>query len=65
MTWPSLPRRNLDPAELQPLVDAPADEPDRWREHVAFSGDQRHYVSRRASVSYADELRPVDGRVAA
>jgi len=22
MTWPSLPQRNLDPAELQALVDA-------------------------------------------
>ena len=45
MMWPSLPQRNLDPAELQALVDALADEPDRWREHVVFSGEQRHYVS--------------------
>ena len=43
--WPSLPRRNLDRAELQVLVDDLADQPDRWREHVVFGGGQRHYVS--------------------
>jgi Cysteine dioxygenase type I len=45
MMWPSLPRRNLDRAELQVLVDDLADQPDRWREHVVFGGGQRHYVS--------------------
>ncbi|HEY1517351.1 MAG TPA: cysteine dioxygenase family protein [Solirubrobacteraceae bacterium] len=39
-----LPPRNLDRAELQAVVDALADEPDRWREHVVFEGAQRHYV---------------------
>ena len=45
MMWPSLPPRNLDRAELQALVDALADEPERWREHVRFQGEGRHYVS--------------------
>ncbi len=45
MIWQSLPPRNLDRAELKALVDALADEPDRWREHVEFEGGQRHYVS--------------------
>ena len=45
MIWHSLPPRNLDRAELQALVDALANEPDRWREHVAFEGGHRHYVS--------------------
>lgn len=43
--WPSLPRRNLDCGELQALVDALADEPERWREQVDFRGGERHYVS--------------------
>lgn len=42
--WPLLPARNLDRAELQALVDGLADDPDRWREHVVFHGEQRHYV---------------------
>jgi predicted metal-dependent enzyme (double-stranded beta helix superfamily) len=45
MIWQSLPPRNLDRAELQALVDSLAAEPDRWSEHVAFAGEQRHYVS--------------------
>jgi quercetin dioxygenase-like cupin family protein len=45
MTWPLLPARNLDRAELQALVDELAGEPDRWREHVAFAGRRRHYAS--------------------
>jgi predicted metal-dependent enzyme (double-stranded beta helix superfamily) len=45
MIWQSLPPRNLDRAELQALVEALANEPDRWREYVAFEGGQRHYVS--------------------
>jgi len=45
MIWQSLPPRNLDRAELEKLVDVLANEPDRWREHIAFEGGQRHYVS--------------------
>jgi hypothetical protein len=45
MKWPLLPARNLDLAELQALVDRLAAEPERWREHVAFSNGQRIYVS--------------------
>src|SRR5947209_475498 len=45
MMWPSLPARNLDRAELQALVDELAEDPGRWREHVAFSDQKRHYVS--------------------
>ena len=43
--WPSLPARNLNRAELQALVDELAGEPARWREQVAFSDGERHYVS--------------------
>jgi predicted metal-dependent enzyme (double-stranded beta helix superfamily) len=45
MKWPSLPTRNLDRAELQAVVDELAGDPERWREHVAFPDQQRHYVS--------------------
>lgn len=45
MKWPSLPARNLERGELQTLVDELAQEPDRWDEHVVFSGGGRHYVS--------------------
>ena len=45
MNWPSLPVRNLDRAELQALVDDLALDPGGWREHVAFAGQSRHYVS--------------------
>ena len=45
MNWLSLPTRNLDQAELQALVDELAADPERWAEHVAFSGQNRHYVS--------------------
>lgn len=45
MQWRSLPARNLDRAELQALVGELASDPERWREHVAFSMGQRHYVS--------------------
>jgi predicted metal-dependent enzyme (double-stranded beta helix superfamily) len=40
-----LPPRNLDCAELQALVDELASDHERWGEHVAFSGENRHYVS--------------------
>jgi predicted metal-dependent enzyme (double-stranded beta helix superfamily) len=45
MKWLSLPARNLDQAELQALVDELAADPERWHPHVAFSGQNRHYVS--------------------
>ena len=45
MALPSLPARNLDCAELEALVDRLAREPDRWRELVAFSDQQRVFVS--------------------
>jgi predicted metal-dependent enzyme (double-stranded beta helix superfamily) len=45
MNWPSLPARNLERTELQALVEELARDPERWREHVAFSGENRHYVS--------------------
>ena len=45
MSWPLLPRRNLERAELQALVDELASDPERWVEHVVFSGERRHYVS--------------------
>jgi Cysteine dioxygenase type I len=45
MKWPSLPARNLEREELQALVDDLASDPTRWREYVAFSDEQRHYVS--------------------
>jgi predicted metal-dependent enzyme (double-stranded beta helix superfamily) len=45
MKWPSLPTRNLERSELQALVEELARDPERWREHVAFSGEKRHYVS--------------------
>ena len=45
MKWPSLPTRNLERAELQALVDELAKDPGRWREHVSFGGEKRHYVS--------------------
>jgi hypothetical protein len=40
-----LPARDLDESELVGLVSAIAADPDSWRPHVAFSDDQRHYVS--------------------
>lgn len=45
MSWMSLPARNLDRAELQELVERLALQPERWRDHVSFSDDQRHFVS--------------------
>jgi predicted metal-dependent enzyme (double-stranded beta helix superfamily) len=41
----SLPARNLERAELQELVDGLAQEPERWRDRVAFSDEKRHFVS--------------------
>jgi Cysteine dioxygenase type I len=45
MPWISQPARNLDGAELQDLVDRIAQQPELWREHVAFSDEKRHFVS--------------------
>lgn len=41
----NLPGRDLDEAELLQLASSVASDPGRWRQHVAFSDDQRHYVS--------------------
>lgn len=41
----NLPERPLDKRELQELVDALATRPELWRQHVAFSDEQRHYAS--------------------
>lgn len=45
LTLANLPGRDLDPAELLELAGSIAADPSRWRQHVAFSDDQRHYVS--------------------
>jgi hypothetical protein len=45
MSWMSLPARNLDRAELQALVDRIGRQPELWRAHIAFSDEQRHFVS--------------------
>jgi hypothetical protein len=45
MALPPLPARNLDRSELEALVEELARAPERWREHVAFADDQRHFVS--------------------
>jgi hypothetical protein len=44
MDWADLPGRNLDRRELADLVNTLADDPLRWRPHVAFSDEHRHYV---------------------
>jgi hypothetical protein len=41
----SLPARNLSSAELQELVDRIALQPELWRDQIAFSDEQRHFVS--------------------
>ncbi len=45
MTWPLLPARNLDRPELEALVKEIAQEPENWRELIAFSDTDRHFVS--------------------
>ena len=40
-----LPGRDLDQAELLALVRSIATDPQLWTKHVAFSDDNRHYVS--------------------
>ncbi len=41
----ALPRRDLSQPELLDLVRSLAADEQVWREHVAFSGGERHYVS--------------------
>jgi hypothetical protein len=45
VTLADLPARDLDPHELLELVTSIARDPSLWSEHVAFSDEQRHYVS--------------------
>jgi len=45
MTLPSLPARNLDRDELETLVHQLAGDPERWRELVGFSDEDRVFVS--------------------
>jgi predicted metal-dependent enzyme (double-stranded beta helix superfamily) len=45
VTLDALPGRDLDREELIELASAIAARPERWREHVAFDDDNRHYVS--------------------
>lgn len=40
-----LPARDLDQWELLQLASSIAADPGRWQQHVAFSDDERHYVS--------------------
>ncbi|MFF7415766.1 cysteine dioxygenase [Streptomyces lydicus] len=45
VTPDDLPGRDLDKRELLELVSSIAADPARWRKHVAFDDDKRHYVS--------------------
>lgn len=45
MTLQSLPARNLDRAELEQLVNELAEHPERWHDRIAFSDEDRHFVS--------------------
>jgi predicted metal-dependent enzyme (double-stranded beta helix superfamily) len=45
MNHEALPDRVLDKRELRALVEDLATRPERWREQVAFSDEQRHYAS--------------------
>jgi Cysteine dioxygenase type I len=45
MTLANLPDRDLDKHELLELARSIADDPERWRQHVAYSDEHRHYVS--------------------
>jgi hypothetical protein len=51
VAWRSLPARNLEPAELEALVNRLAQEPERWQGRIAFSDQERHFVS-----MYRDEF---------
>ncbi|MTD14444.1 cysteine dioxygenase [Nakamurella sp. YIM 132087] len=45
ITLDTLPDRDLDAEELRALAAAIAADPAQWQQHVAFSDDERHYVS--------------------
>jgi hypothetical protein len=45
MIFPSLPSRNLEPAELRALVDALAEDPESWHLHVGSDPVERQYAS--------------------
>ena len=45
MPWEALPEQCLGKQELRDLVDTLAERPDLWRHHVAYSSENRHYVS--------------------
>jgi predicted metal-dependent enzyme (double-stranded beta helix superfamily) len=45
MTLPSLPARNLDRDELETLVHQLARDPQRWRELIDYSDEERVFVS--------------------
>jgi hypothetical protein len=45
MTLPSLPARNLDREELETLVHQLARDPQRWRELIDYSDEERVFVS--------------------
>jgi predicted metal-dependent enzyme (double-stranded beta helix superfamily) len=45
MAWPLLPERNLERPELEALVREIAREPESWRELIAYSDADRHFVS--------------------
>ncbi|MQA11760.1 MAG: cysteine dioxygenase [Pseudonocardiaceae bacterium] len=45
VTLDALPGHDLDQHELRRLVAAVARRPELWQRHVAFSDDERHYVS--------------------
>lgn len=45
MAWSSLPPRNLDHDELEEFVNQLADQPQHWRQDVAFAEGHRHFMS--------------------
>ena len=45
MSWLPIPAHNLDARELEALVNELALQPERWRELVSFSDQERHFVS--------------------
>ena len=45
MSWLPIPAHNLDATELEALVNELALQPERWRELVWFSDQERHFVS--------------------
>ena len=45
MVWHSLPRRNLERAELEALVGEVACRPETWLAHIAFGEEHRYFTS--------------------